>query len=336
MVGVVRLVLVVLGVAGEPEPTAVEGVAWVAPPGCPTAVDIGERLGDGPRLPLRAEVTTDEQGAAVRIEVDTTEGVVVRELNLDSCAAAAEAVVLVHDLAVAADAPQGAPTAEPPTQDEPVQAEKPGLAEDSAPKQESGHAEKADNSEDPGATDSATRLGLGRQRDPMSLALVGDAAFAVASLPRQGALVRLGLRLDTRWLLLSVRAEHAFNRRVRRGDFGVDLSATLGGLTVSTRLAHGRFELHPRVGVLGGALRARGRGGVDPETRWLPWFVADAAVGAVWMVSPRFGLRGSAELRLPLVRHGLTFDTVGVAQTARAGGLVSAGVEVRFDLEASP
>ena len=331
MLSVAPWVLAVVGLGGEAEP---EDVVWVAPAGCPTAADVVERLGDGPRLPLRAAVTVDELGAAVRIEVDTSEGTVVRELALDSCAAAAEAVVLVHDLAVAQDV---APLAQA-TDAEHVEPEERATPEEQ-PTQGKQPAEK-DSADQPGpaeprGTQDPAGVDGRPQRWPGSLALIGDGAFAVGSLPSLGGLMRLGLRLDRRRLLLGLRAEHVVVRRIRRGELGADVSAMLGGLMVATRFVRGQVELHPRVGVLVGALRARGRGGVDPETRWIPWLVADVAVGVVWMVSRRVGLRASAELRAPLVRHRLTFDTTEIAQTSRVGGVFAAGVEVRFDLQAS-
>jgi hypothetical protein len=96
--------------AGDPAPPALR---WRAPPGCPTHDDVAASLAaqavattDAQPSPLATDATVRETAAgtwAVTITVTSATDEIHRELELDSCAAAAEAVALIYGLALTGD-----------------------------------------------------------------------------------------------------------------------------------------------------------------------------------------------------------------------------------------
>src|SRR5688500_16178642 len=77
------------------------GLRWSAPAGCPTEAEVAALLEVQEGMETSAGVTENGDGTwHVAIEIRRGEDVLEREIELDSCAAAAEAVALVYALAL--------------------------------------------------------------------------------------------------------------------------------------------------------------------------------------------------------------------------------------------
>lgn len=308
-------------------------LVWTAPEGCPTHDEVARALDREDTSAAESEIDTTATVIAnasgkwtVVIVVRSTTGEIRRELELDSCAAAAEAVALVHALAVSRQEPAGPttdpdpPTPElvptPPTDPSPV-----ATSTDSAPATATTPARARTRDAPPPP-----------RRPPPALVLDLAGGGGIGSLPRGGGHVMLGFGAQWRWIRLDARIDHAIVRRsvVDDTDVGTNISTTTGGLALHIPIALGPITLLPGVDVRAGGMRARGIGGAARVTRWVPWALAGLGVDLVWMASRVVGVRVGAAVEVPLARHRFTFDSLETAQTRRVGALLLAGLEIRF------
>lgn len=314
---------------GDPAPPALR---WEAPPGCPTHDDVAASLAaqaattdDAPPTRLAADAAVRETAAGtwvVTITVASATDEIHRELELDSCAAAAEAVALIYGLALtgeldAAGDPEST-TSEPTVPPPPIPVVPPPSA-DAEPR----GAAIVD------APEPSPTVRPRRGRPQLAIHLEGGGG--VGTLPRGGGHAVLGVGAAWRRLRLGGRVDHAFVRRSGGpGDLGVGVSSTTGGVEAAIVLPLGPILLLPGLEVRAGALRARGVGGRRGDTRWVPWALVAGGVSLVWMAADAIGLRVGAAVEVPLVRHAFAFDDLEIARTRGVGGLFVAGVELRF------
>lgn len=315
---------------GDPAPPALR---WQAPSGCPTHGDVAASLAaqaattDAPPTRLAADAAVRETAAGtwvVTITVASATDQIHRELELDSCAAAAEAVALIYGLALTGELDSAGdldPTATEPTVPPPPIPVVPPPSGDAEPR-------GAVIVDAPEPVPSRT-VRPPRGRPQLTIHLEGGGG--VGTLPRGGGHAVLGVGAAWRRLRLGGRVDHAFVRRSGGpGDLGVGVSSTTGGVEAAIALPLGPIELLPGLEVRAGALRARGVGGRRGDTRWVPWALVAGGGSLVWMAADAIGLRVGAAVEVPLVRHVFAFDDLEIARTRSVGGLFVAGVELRF------
>lgn len=308
--------------AGDHAPPALR---WQAPPGCPTHDDVAASLAaqaattDAQPSPLAADATVRQTAAgtwAVTITVTSATDEIHRELELDSCAAAAEAVALIYGLALTGDLDPA--TNEPPSPT-PVVPPPSGISE----------PRKAAAVVAPVPVPSPT---VRPRRGRPQLAIHLEGGGGVGTLARGGGHAALGMGAAWPRVRIGGRVDHAFVRRSDgpSGDLGVEVSSTTGGLEVAIAIPLAPIELLPGLDLRAGALRARGVGGRRGDTRWVPWALVAGGMSLVWMAADAVGLRVGAAVEVPLVRHVFAFDDLEVARTRGVGGLFVAGLELRF------
>jgi len=320
-------------------PSAVpEPPLWSAPAGCPSQAEVeallAEELRTNPEAGGAAVVTAvasaTEQGRwRVKVVVRTTEAEVRRELELDSCEAAAEAVALVYGLALA-DVPA---SASPPSELESIVPSTPNVHTPAVPPRSNSPtgAPRQDTPSPPIREPSPGAPPASRRPKPSGVLHAGAGA-GMGSLGRASGHVLLGTALVWPRLRWGIRLDHALARRFRiaPGDLGGNLSMLTAGMEVSVPVELGPVQLLPTAGVRAGSVRARGVGGGSARTRWVPWVLGAAGLSVVWPASNRWGLRVGAELEVPLVRHTFTFDDRFVTRSQGVGGLLWLGPELRF------
>ncbi len=318
--------------AGDP---AAPALRWRAPPGCPTHDDVAASLAaqaatttDAQPSPLATDATVRETAAgtwAVTITVTSTTDEIHREL--DSCAAAAEAVALIYGLALTGELdPAGDPD--------------PATNEPAVPPSPAAIAPPPSGASEPRGTVVAPVVAPVRgpsssvppRRGRPQLAIHLDGGGGVGTLARGGGHAVLGLGAAWRRVRIGGRVDHAFVRRSdgSSADLGVEVSSTTGGVEVAIVIPLAPIELLPGLDLRAGALRARGVGGRRGDTRWVPWALVAGGMSLVWMAADAIGLRVGAAVEVPLVRHVFAFDDLEVARTRGVGGLFVAGLELRF------
>lgn len=296
---------------------------WSAPEGCPSHEDVvalleREDVPEERRVEAEtsAVVTATDRGTwLVRIAIEQPSGELRRELELDSCAATAEAVALVYALALTKEE-----EAEPP----PIVPER---ASDEAP------AERVPPplEPDPPLPVASRTSPPPRSSAPPRLAVYAGAGGGAGTIGPGGGHVLAGIGAVWRWVRLGVRIDHAIVRPFRvDGGIGANVSATTGGLELGIPIPVGPVELVPGVDVRAGGVRARAIGGVSPDTRWVEWAIVGAGLSLAWMPGRWWGFRVAAAVEVPLVRHTFVFDVLEVARTQRVGGLFWLGPEFRL------
>ncbi len=333
------LLALALALASSPPNSAVpDPPLWSAPPGCPSEAEVeallAEERGAAPRavpdVVTTAVATPTEVGTwKVTIVVRTTEAEVRRQLELDSCEAAAEAVALVYGLALA-DAPASDP---PPAGSAPSVPGPPARSKTAEARPlESAPDPPPDRAEEPLVPTRSEPPPTSPGRAKPSGVVHAGAGAGIGSLGQASGHVMLGTALVWPRLRWGLRIDHAIARRFRidPGNFGGNLSALTGGFEVSVPVDIGPTQLLPTAGIRAGGARARGVGGTSARTRWVPWLVAAAGVSVVWPASRRWRLRVGAELEVPLVRHTFTFDDRFITASQPVGGLFWLGPELRL------
>lgn len=334
--GVALALVLAIGYAAVGSPGARDELRWRAPPGCPTHDDVAALIAVEARGLSEAQraaiVTHAEVSAAGRgrwqvfITVRQPGNELQRDLELDSCDAAAEAVALVFGLAVT----QAETQRDAPVSDEAEPAEE-GLPLPPSPRPALPRPKPTVTALPP-----ASRRGPAittEETAPPGVAVHAGAGANVGNLGVAGGYVLAGVSLVWPRLRIALRADHAIRQRFRLQSMdtpGGNLSSTTGGLELGPAFQAGPVWLIPLATVRAGAIRARGVGGARAHTRWVPWVTAGVGLSAVWMLSRRIGVRLGAELSVPLVRHTFVFDELFIAATRRVGGLFWAGPEIRL------
>lgn len=302
-------------------------LGWRAPAGCPTQDELAATLATqvaatgGTPVPLSIDAVVRPTADArwhLSITIVSDEGEQHRELDLDSCAAAAEAVALVHGLALSR---RDAPPPEVPTLELPLP-ESPRLPAPTPPP-----AAVPEHARDEPRPPAVPRR---RDRRPQ-LVMHVDGGGGIGTIARGGGHLMFGVGPAWRRVQFGLRLDHTIVRRVDReaDGIGARISSTTGGLELELPIRRGRFTLLPGVELRAGGIRARGVGGRDPVTRWVPWVVAAAGFGFVWEATRVIGLRVAAAVEVPLARHTFVFDDLELDRTGRIGGRLVLGVAIR-------
>ena len=158
-----------------------------------------------------------------------------------------------------------------------------------------------------------------------------DAGGGIGTIARGGGHFMFGMGPAWKRVRLGLRLDHTIVRRVDREDEGIGarMSSTTGGLELEFPIELGRFTLLPGLELRAGGIRARGVGGRDRRTRWVPWVIAAAGFGFVWEATRIVGLRVAAAIEVPLARHTFVFDDIEVTRTHPVGGRWVLGLEIR-------
>lgn len=357
--------------AGEPssEPAGLE-LRWDAPPQCPdraqllAAIDatLGE-VAAGERRSLRARGRVRVEpgaGFVVRLELDDGHAS-TRELRGTSCEELTDAAALVIAMAIdprlletlqgppevpepevpgaepgAPEAPKGPAPSEPgpngsgergPDEREPAEV---APREPSEARPADAGAERAPRDPEAPSTRSTER------RSPASLHFLGRAQAGVGGGPLPGAAGVLGLAagLGGRGWRAELSASYWTPRtRTSAANPDVGVRAQLWTLGV-----HGCGEPRWRtlsfplcVGVLAGAVHARGVGELEPRSVASRWVAVALEPGLVWWARPRLGVALRAEGHAALARPALRSEPSGtVFASAPVGGSLRAGLELRL------
>lgn len=335
----ISIVAAALAPAPIPAPPAADlDVRWQAPPGCGSANEVQSTArefasADIPppmleRVHVEASVESGGGSTVVDIRVTTPLGVMEREVEADSCAAAVDAAAVV--IAVALDpltvvqtiraTPRGPPDPVPPPSMEP------GPRPDSQPEP------TPTRSADPPA-----RPAEPRARTPRA----PGGAIRVAGLVDRGSLngTTGGPRLTSALTLGRARVEiggtYLAAREVRPfdepGDPGVRIQlgeVSAQGCFVPTV---SRVEFPTCAGFALGAMRGDGVDLARPSTNYDLWAAATVSAGVGWSASPHFGLWLQAEGLATLYRPAFVIDDLGTAFRAGPAAIrAMLGPEVRF------
>lgn len=305
-------------------------VQWDAPNGCPDPGTVRGEL--EATLPSEAEAELQISASAVPkgerwlLSVAVVRGPETfrRELEVDSCTAAAEAAPLVAGLLISQS--EAAPTDAQPQPEAPS-------GQDPAPEGRAPSPVEADVPTEPPASPLPAPV---RETRRPAIAWRGHAGVAggvsVGGLGPGGDV--LGhVMVGGRRFRIGIRAGHELRRRVRlanSADIGANLSALSAGPAASwiVPLDWGAWILSGALPL--GGVRARGIGGATRQTRWVPWPTVALGTAAEWAVTERFGLRAKVEGRVALLRHRFVFDQRGLLRTGTVSGALLVGPTVRF------
>lgn len=312
-----------LGIAPEVE------LRWQAPGDCPSAEIVRDRVrtlttGSETDLVARVTVTAESDGYVAAIELEHGGITATRELRGATCDVLTDAVAVV--VAIESDAPTPrVPTPEPVPED-PVEAPPEG---DPGP-----------ISTPPKAAPVAppVRPRAAVPSSPMRVAIRAGGGVEGRGAPGTSGVATIGAGLRWRRWHLDLGLLHAFarTRRLPAPDRGVGAhvavwSAELGGAFV------------PAVGIVGFPLSLRlelgdavasAFGNPTARRQHALWLAARAGVGLQVVVARRVALWLDPSVGLALVRPRFAVRTPDgdqtLAQAARVGFRVVAGVEVRF------
>lgn len=299
-------------------------VEWIAPGGCPAAEVVEQQIVDA--LPpddveashIEARALQTEQGWSLSVAVTRTSDTATRQLDVDSCEAAAEAAPLVVGLVVAAQTPDSAP----PRQNPPNAPQSPPVPAD----------------EDPTSTTPVRSKPIPapvepeRERQPWSARAGISAGFGLGGLG-PGASVVGRITAGLRRVQFGLRVGHAIRRQVRLTslpDTGGNFSTLTAGPTASFAQPVGPVELLVSASLPIGAIRARGVGGSARTSEWVPWTTVAASAGLLWPLSKRVGLRAEVEAEAGLLQHTFVFDGRDLHTPGPVAGTLWIGPTVRF------
>ncbi len=297
-------------------------LTWTAPAGCPDRESVIAEI--TPLVSARSSTQTWRARAVIERTSDmwtlllTTEvegAANVRQLRAATCAELAHATAVM--LAIAVDPARAVAVAEGPNPASSAPLAR--SAPETPPVREQPRAGR------PQARAGAVQSFAGFVVAGGSLGAVASPAFGtglgVAWLPG-----RFRFELDGQWFPPS----HITG--VAQGTGG-QFHLLLVGLTGCWSFLPGTIDLGACIGGQGGSVAATGSGSavaISTSTH-TAWAATKAGGLLVWSPTPRFGLRLSADLVVPLLRNRFLILAEGAVHTpAPVGALGLAGVEVRF------
>lgn len=289
---------------------------WDAPPGCPGAETVQQRLDQlladaGRAAPtagsVRVEVTASEEGHSARITLQLgAEPPAVRVLSAPSCAEVADAAALAVALALTtSEAPREAPEPAPPP-----------LAV-AAPHDEPPAAPARPASPPPARLHLSVRGALGLDVATLTEASpAGSLGLALSFGPAEVELSLVGLSSQT-------------TLRTSPPGTGAEVGLVAGRARGCLSPEAAPFSLRPCLGLEVGRLRAEGLGVPEPTRGSGRWLAPELALGAAWRLVPILSLGVEASLLAPLARDHFFLE--GIGDVYRAPPLAS---RVALTLEA--
>lgn len=321
-------------------PRATIELDWQAPPSCPSADQLRERVRrylpelDEPlapgATPMRARAIVEDESSAhvVELRMDNAAGQSVRRFSAADCELLTDAVALViavtwdpveASLVLEEGAGGEAPVAPPPPEPPPP-APREGLSPSPTPsaRSSSSSASTATRPRDRGAARLGLRVFGGGGYGPTNAAF-GSLGGSVAVFSR-----RWRALVDGRWVL---------PRAVRlTGTVGGRFEAwTVGGAGCFVP-ARGRLEFPLCAGFEAGQLRGEGLPSLaSVEGARFPHAALRVIPGVSWAPLERLAVGLDLALSAPLTRAEFTVDGAVVQGVAPVGVLVVAGLELRLD-----
>ncbi len=327
-------------VAAEPVAPVTPTLQWSAPPTCPAAEQVRERVAAlarpaGAPLAVRVAVEPGEAGFVATIELDDGDGTARRTVTAASCDALADAVAVI--VAVAS----GRVETEPAAPQDP--APEPAIV---TPREQPQPSAAADPTATPAAapartpaarrdTTSGTRGAKVRSR----WGVAADAGLRWRTVPGVAPAIAIGVawigrgaRVELRGVATTPTRSEPLPSPYQR------VTATIHSGVVQARGSWvpqlRRLELPLGGGLELGALTASGRGGDRSRTRTAVLVALVAGAGLAWVPVPRVALRLDVAASFALVRPRFGVQTPGGVlvpfQTAWVGLGASAGIELRF------
>lgn len=332
-------------VAAEPVGAATPSLQWSAPPTCPSAEHVRERVAalarpGGAALSVRVRVDRGEAGFVAAIELDDGEQMQRRSVTAASCDALADAVAVIVAVAPGRVSPQPDAVAAP--QSEPREPAAPRDDPTAPPVEESEPPiTAASETPPPPSRVAVVRARGGPVRSQLGLAV--DAGLRWRTVPGVAPAIAMdvawigrGVRVELRGLATTPTRSEPLPSPYQRVRARVHSGVVQARASWVPRLR--RVELPLGAGLELGALTAAGRGGDRSRTRTAVLVALVAGAGLAWVPVPRVALRLDVAASFALVRPRFgvrTDDGVLVPfQSAWIGLSALAGVELRLGLRA--
>lgn len=333
------------GVVANHDPTAQLELRWEAPPSCPDATAVRERVarqlasvgarGEPRKLQVEASLDTRSDTATLALRIASAEGEQSRVLVGRSCEEVTDAAVLIVAMTIEPGVIEAWAQGDPPgdrVSATPASAGAAGVPAPEAtpaPAPEATHAPAeatvhATAAAAPAAPPSSTSPTQPSRRPGLRAGFDVEGGLGFGPLPGPAGVVAAGL--GVRGHAFRVDATAAYWAPRQGGTSSnpqVEVRAQLWhlGARGCGVLRTGRVEVPLCAGVVGGLMHAEGEGSLRPGRARSPWAAATAGAWLVYRARPWLGLRIGAEGHVALARPAFHTEPSGTVHRAGVGGV---------------